>query len=110
LSTTHTRTEANPWWEVKLADTLPIEQVVVWNRTDGNLGDRLKGYTVRILDSAKKDVFLKEKNPTRSLTPILLRYGMDWAIWKKLFIISTSVLISEWGRWFIFLNILPIKK
>ena len=43
---------------------MPIEKIVVWNRTDGNLGDRLKNYTVRVLDADKQTVFQSANNPT----------------------------------------------
>jgi putative membrane-bound dehydrogenase-like protein len=62
---THTREgTVDPWWEVDLGREVPIEKIVVWNRTDGNLGDRLKNYTVRVLDAKKEDVFVSTKNPT----------------------------------------------
>jgi hypothetical protein len=57
LSTTHTRTEANPWWEVKLAEARPIDQITIWNRTDGNLGVRLANFRVSVLDEARKVVW-----------------------------------------------------
>ncbi len=50
-STTHTRQSADPWWEVDLgegASAQPIDQVVLWNRTDGNLGFRLANARVRL--------------------------------------------------------------
>ena len=61
-----TRSEGtdDPWWEVDLGREVPIEKIVVWNRTDGNLGDRLNNFTVRVLDADKKTVFQSVKNPT----------------------------------------------
>ena len=61
-----TRSEGtdNPWWEVDLGREVPIEKIVVCNRTDGNLGDRLNNFTVRVLDANKKTVFESAKNPT----------------------------------------------
>ena len=53
----------DPWWQVDLGSELPIEKIVVWNRTDGNLGTRLNGFTIRILDGKKNEVFLQAKNP-----------------------------------------------
>ncbi len=43
-STTHTKTENNPWWEVDLGSDKPIDKVNLWNRTDGNLHTRLKNF------------------------------------------------------------------
>ncbi len=64
-SSTHTNEGSlNPWWEVDLGREVSVEKIVVWNRTDGALGNRLNGFTVRVLDAGKKTVFLSEKNPT----------------------------------------------
>ena len=43
------------WWEVDLGRTLPIERVVVWNRTEA-LQSRMKGYSVVLLDEARNPV------------------------------------------------------
>ena len=56
-STTHTDTEDNPWWEVDLKDSLPIDKVVVWNRTDANLQDRLNGFHIVVLDEKRQPVW-----------------------------------------------------
>lgn len=52
-SVTHSKADStDPWWEVDLKGQLPIERIVVWNRTDGGAGimDRLKGAVVKVLD------------------------------------------------------------
>jgi len=54
---------ANPWWEVDLGGVYPIDEVLVYNRTDGNLGTRLANYTIKVLDGARKTVFEKKDNP-----------------------------------------------
>jgi putative heme-binding domain-containing protein len=60
----HTREGTrNPWWEVDLGREYPVEKVVVYNRTDGNLGSRLKGFTLKVLDGGEAVVFEKAKNP-----------------------------------------------
>lgn len=58
-SVTHTATETNPWWEVDLGQTLDIEKIKVHNRTDG-AGDRLKNFTLTVLDENRKVVFEKK--------------------------------------------------
>jgi putative heme-binding domain-containing protein len=64
-ASTHTQEGTDdPWWEVDLGSEIPVEKVVVWNRTDGALGDRLKNFTVRVLDADKTTVFQSVKNPT----------------------------------------------
>jgi len=62
---THTREGVvDPWWEVDLgADTL-IDSVAVFNRTDSNLSDRLKNFTVKVLDQSRGVVFTKANLPT----------------------------------------------
>lgn len=47
----------NPWWEVDLGAELPIESIVVYNRTDEALGGRLAGFTLKGLDKNRKEVF-----------------------------------------------------
>ncbi|GIW79404.1 MAG: hypothetical protein KatS3mg105_1211 [Gemmatales bacterium] len=60
---THTKVTANPWWQLDLGNEYPIDAVVIYNRTDGSLGNRLDGFTLKILDRANKPVFVKENNP-----------------------------------------------
>ncbi|MBV8881775.1 MAG: DUF1553 domain-containing protein, partial [Planctomycetaceae bacterium] len=57
-SVCHTSAEDNPWWEVDLGQPLPIDRVVVWNRTDGGeaISSRTKNYKVLLLDGARKTV------------------------------------------------------
>jgi hypothetical protein len=52
-STTHTRLEASPWWEVDLRRARPIDRIVLWNRTDGRLQARLAGCRVLLLDESR---------------------------------------------------------
>jgi putative heme-binding domain-containing protein len=55
---THTNENTSqPWWEVDLGETYPLERIVIYNRRDGDLGKRLEGFTLRVLDSARHDVF-----------------------------------------------------
>src|SRR5205807_9543504 len=41
-STTHTEQSENPWWELDLKKAHPIDRITIWNRTDHELGSRLK--------------------------------------------------------------------
>src|SRR5207253_5895906 len=50
--------------EVDLGREVPVEKIVVWNRTDGALGDRIKNFTVLVRDADKRTVFQSVKNPT----------------------------------------------
>jgi putative heme-binding domain-containing protein len=63
-SQTHTREDANdPWWELDLKAEYSIESVVVWNRTEEGLGQRLKNFTISILDSNRREVYRKDRVP-----------------------------------------------
>lgn len=67
-STTHTKGENNPWWEVDLLKDQELTKVVIWNRTDSNQR-RLDGFKLSILDANRKAVWEMEvsKAPDTSL-------------------------------------------
>jgi Protein of unknown function (DUF1553)/Protein of unknown function (DUF1549)/Planctomycete cytochrome C len=52
-STTHTAISDDPWWELDLKANGPIDRLVIWNRTDGNLQGRLAGAKILILDDRR---------------------------------------------------------
>ncbi|MFK8112557.1 MAG: DUF1553 domain-containing protein [Rubripirellula sp.] len=58
-SVNHTSIENDPWVEIDLGASLPIEKVTLWNRTDGGvgIGSRLKGFQVSLLDEKRKVVW-----------------------------------------------------
>jgi hypothetical protein len=56
-SVTHTAVSTDPWWEVDLGGEGEIEKVVLWNRTDGNLEQRLEGFVVELLDANRQVVW-----------------------------------------------------
>ena len=58
-STTHTETSTDPWWELDLKSTTPIERVVLWNRTDGSQ-DRLSGFRIVLLDEKREPVWQQQ--------------------------------------------------
>ena len=72
-STTHTRDEANPWWEVDLGEEKTLESVAVWNRTDGEVGERLAGFHLLALDAGRKPVWTTQvavaPKPSTTLVP-----------------------------------------
>lgn len=72
-STTHTNTEANPWWEVKLPTSAPIDQIAIWNRTDGGVGVRLANFRVTLFDESRRVVWqqsvIEPPGPKRELSP-----------------------------------------
>ncbi|HUG90761.1 MAG TPA: DUF1553 domain-containing protein [Planctomycetaceae bacterium] len=59
-STTHTRNESDPWWEVDLGGARPIDRIVVWNRTDHDLHQRLAGFRLIVLGESRQTVVRQE--------------------------------------------------
>jgi mono/diheme cytochrome c family protein/glucose/arabinose dehydrogenase len=60
---THTKEGGsnNPWWEVDLGTAAAVDKVTVWNRR--GYEDRLEGFTLVLLDAARKEVARVEKAP-----------------------------------------------
>jgi hypothetical protein len=56
-STTHTETSTDPWWELDFGSMRAIDRVVLWNRTDNNLHDRLNHFQVTLLDENREPVW-----------------------------------------------------
>jgi putative heme-binding domain-containing protein len=74
-----THTEENtssPWWEVDLGSELPISSIAVYNRTDGDLGKRLNGFTLKVLDGKRNVVFERKKQPA-PVTKAAFEVGTD---------------------------------
>ena len=69
-STSHTAGGRDQWWEVDLGRPESIENIVLWNRTDGDTAARLSGYRVMILDADRSPVWKKapEETPSPSTT------------------------------------------
>jgi len=62
---THTEENVgNPWWEVDLGSEQPIDQIIVYNRTDGDLGQRLSGWTLKVLDNRRNEVYKRTSLPS----------------------------------------------
>ena len=72
-SVTHTNTVDDPWWELELESTVPIQKIVIWNRTDNKLFRRLRGFTVELLDEDRQVVgrqeFNRAPNPSIEYSP-----------------------------------------
>ncbi|ADG69043.1 protein of unknown function DUF1549 [Planctopirus limnophila DSM 3776] len=56
-SVTHTAVSQDPWWEVDLQQVSEIDEIVLWNRTDGSLEQRLAGYIVELLGENREVVY-----------------------------------------------------
>lgn len=78
-SVTHTRTEDDPWWELDLGEERALDTLVVWNRTDGELEERLAGVVVELLDARRAPVWRTRlaRAPAPSTT-------LDLAGWREL--------------------------
>ena len=57
-SVTHTSYVALPWWEVDLQRNVKVKQIELWNRTDDNLGTRLAGSRIILLDANRKTLWV----------------------------------------------------
>ncbi len=58
-STSHTATTDNPWWEVNLKSTQPVDRIVIWNRTDNNLHTRLSNFRIQAIDEQGQVIWEK---------------------------------------------------
>ena len=57
----------NPWWELDLGSEQRIERIAIHNRGEGQLSNRLSGFTLVVLDGNRAEVFRLENQPTPSL-------------------------------------------
>jgi serine/threonine protein kinase len=55
--------KSNPWWQVDLGRDVPLQTIVIWNRTDKDYGERTTNLTVKVLDAKKKVVWEKKSLP-----------------------------------------------
>ncbi len=76
-STTHTALSDDPWWELALPEATPVQEIVVWNRTDGNTHTRLQNFRVIAMNDAREPVWSQEvaeaPNPSRKFSLSLSR-------------------------------------
>jgi hypothetical protein len=56
-SVTHTEKANDPWWEVDLKETQPLDRIVLWNRTDNGAAGKLTGAKVKLLDESRAVVW-----------------------------------------------------
>lgn len=62
-SVTHTRAEKDPWWEVEFPEAIEMDRLVIWNRTDGGLGVRLRGAVVEVLGEQRRVLWSARLEP-----------------------------------------------
>jgi len=64
-TTTHTGSSTDPWWEVDLKSSQPVERVVLWNRTDAS-PDRLSNFRIVLLDENRAPLWQQQVQPAPS--------------------------------------------
>lgn len=63
-SVMHTDGNKNdPWWQIDLGQEVPLSSIVLWNRTDGDFGERTKNLTVKVLSMHQRVVWEKKDCP-----------------------------------------------
>ena len=61
---THTvENSVDPWWEVDLGREYPIDSIRIYNRTEQRFGNRLAGFTIKVLDAKRNAAFEMDENP-----------------------------------------------
>jgi hypothetical protein len=84
-STTHTEQSKSPWWEVDLKEAQKVERISVWNRTDHELGGRLAGVRIELLDENRKVLWLREVKDAPSPKVTYGLNGMDQLLINNVF-------------------------
>ncbi len=67
-SVSHTESEKDPWLEIDLGASRPIDSVAVWNRSDGgaSIASRIEGYRVILLGEDRQLVWTSPSQTTPS--------------------------------------------
>lgn len=88
-SITMTEPQDNPWWELDLGEERPIDEIIIWNRTDQGLGTRLADFKVVAFDAERKNVWEKTVGPApapvvylrlpKETTPKLVNASANWS-------------------------------
>lgn len=102
-SVAHTSGEdMDPWWEVELKEDLPVERVVVWNRTDGDVAKRLDGFRIVLLDAKRQTVWKSESTaaPAKDKAfviggPVSVTFSAALADYEQTGFTAASVLLPK---------------
>ncbi len=72
MSTTHTAQSDNPWWDIDLQTSHPLDRISLWNRTDNKLHTRLSGFRIALLDENRsvvwEEMVTDPPNPNREFS------------------------------------------
>jgi glucose/arabinose dehydrogenase/azurin len=61
-SVAFTSQEQDPWWELDLGETRPIDRITIWGRSDER-AQALEGLYLSVLDDSRKPVFTRDGVP-----------------------------------------------
>lgn len=52
-----------PWWQLDLGGAYPLEKIVIHNRTDAGMSERLKGFTLLLMDDKRRPLVELKDQP-----------------------------------------------
>lgn len=55
--------KSDPWWQVDLGEEMPLNSIVLWNRTDGDAGAGMNKLTVKVLSAHQRVIWEKKELP-----------------------------------------------
>ena len=64
MSVTHTNKEDNPWLEIDLGSPRKVNQIKIYNRTDGGTAHRIKEFQIVALDEKRKPNWVQRVKKT----------------------------------------------
>ncbi len=104
-STTHTASSTDPWWELDLKTSQPVDRIVLWNRTDGESAARLSGFKLALLDDKREPVWQQEvkdaPNPSSEFAgsgPRAITFATAYADHAQEKFAATSILDNKDGN------------
>jgi putative heme-binding domain-containing protein len=82
--------DKDPWWEVDLLVERPIDSIRIWNRTDGDLGKRLGGFTLIVREAHGHVTFKRDNNPAPQVSATFHMEGDLGSIIKRAAMIAVA--------------------
>ena len=95
-TSTHTlEDDEAPFWEVDLGEDMPIDAVTIWGRSERPYDQRLKGYTIEILDENRVPLWAASDLPAPQFTS-RVEPGRTWD--RELIEAAMTTMTSNPGR------------